>query len=47
MKRLIFPALVGLLLFTGCKKAQESEEAKSSEPTVTELQRMLEAELTK
>ena len=47
MRALIFPALVGLLLFAGCKKAKppEAADVKSPEPNVVELQQQLEEAL--
>ena len=47
MRVLIFPALVGLLLFSGCKKAKppEGRDVTSSEPNVAELQQQLEEAL--
>jgi len=48
MRVLIFPALVGVLLFAGCKKktpSPEAEDVTSGEISVTEMQRQLEEAL--
>ena len=50
MKEWIFSVFAGLLLFAGCKEkgnAPDSEESTSGEPSVAELQEMLDKELNK
>jgi len=50
MRVLIFPALIGVLLFAGCKKKtppSAAADAASGEVSVSELQRQLEEALKK